>query len=626
MPTGIAAYLGDEDENTVKITRKGQLKSTESYDLVKNPSRLIITSVSGGVDLPTMDIGKLMIRSESGNDEILVGGVVDDAPYSGHGFPFWGGETVTLPIQNINQVRLFAVTSGQRVALLGFGTAEDVRIEPNDPPASPETVPPVLVSNFPLNGASSVETTSIVSARFSEEILSGSANVSGFTLRTSGSNTNVSGFYYLSPDDPSILNFDPVSGLTASSVYVARVGRAIKDLAGNQLNTSGSWSFTIAAAPPVDTTRPVVSGFVPVSGSTSQATSTTPRVVFSERMLSGKINSTFVQLRLPAGTVVSNSVTLDPSDQKTVTLAVSGNLLATNTAYNVVVLSGVQDLAGNNLSGNVSGRFTTVAALTVTGHTPASGATNVSTSVIPSFVFSANVLSGTANSTFFRINVSGGSALAASVTLGSGNKTVLIDPTATLASSTMYQISALSGVKDTGQNNLTTPVTSRFTTAAPPLTIVYNVTGTSTNQLFDGDDENEAVAVVNTSSALRGKIIKQVRVPLRRQGTITGDVNCLIRKADGSHIRIGTALDASTVSTTFADYTYTSSTNTYALVAGDRITIEFGDASSDASNYIEVRRNNADVFDGVNTIRSIAGGDRNWEDQSEREWVGIMWA
>ena len=520
MPTGIAAFIGDQDENAARITVKGHLRATESYDLVKNPSRMRVTSASGGTEFPTVAVGKLIIRSESGNNIMFVGGITDDAPYSGRGMDLWGGESITLPVQNMNQIRVCAASSGQMISVLGFGTAADVAI-PTDDPVTIDTTRPTIDTVFPASGSTSAELNDQVYADFSEAMASGVQNTSGFTLRLSGSSTNVPSTVFRESILTNRLVLRPTANLSGSKIYVARIGTQVKDLNNNTLLTSGAWFFTtVGTAPPADTTRPVVSG-----------------------------------------------------------------------------------------------------------HSPLSGAVNVAITTSPTFTMSESIQSGTVSG-FFTMTISGGN-VGSSITLGSDLKTVTINPTLDLANSSKYFINALSGVKDLAGNNMNTPVTSNFTTVAPTLTIVYNVTGTATNPLFDGDDENEAVKVVNSSSSIFGDVIKQVRVPLRKEevtaGTVQGDVNCFIVKSDGTQIRIGSALDAATVTSTFADYTFTKLDNTYALAAGDRIVIEYGDPSSDGSNYIEVRRNNADVLDGVNTIRSIAPEARTWEDQTDREWVGILW-
>lgn len=478
-----------------------------------------ITSESGGTEFPTVAVGKMIIRSESGNNIMFVGGVTDDSPYSGRGMDLWGGESITLPVQNMNQIRVFAATSGQMISVLGFGTSTDVQFETNDP-VFIDSTPPAISTVFPSSGSTSAELNDLVYADFTETIASGTHNTSGFTLRLSGSSTNVPATVYRDTLTTSRLVLDPSSNLSGSRIYIARIGTQIKDLFNNTMTTSGSWSFTtVGTAPPADTTRPVVSGHTPASGAVNQAISISPTVTMSEKILS----------------------------------------------------------------------------TTVSG--------------------------------WFLVNISGSAAVGASTTLGADQKTVTINPTSDLQNSKLYQLRVLSGVKDLAGNNLNTPITSKFTTVAPTLSIIYNVTGTSSNSLFDGDDEHDAVTVASTSSSLYNKEIKQVRVTLRQEGSVTGDINCMIYKNDGTRTRFGNPLDASTVTTSssFASYTFTDNDNTYNLQVGDRVGIEFGDPSSNADNFIEIRRNNADVLDGTATYRSHSTNATDWTDEEDQEWVGIIW-
>ena len=185
MPTGGLVFLGDADENVTKITQKGHINTTRSYDLVKNPSRMRITSESGGTEFPTMAVGQMIIRSESGNNIMFVGGIVDDSPYSGRGLDLWGGESITLNVQNMNQVRVFAATSGQMISVLGFGTAGDSALATNDP-VFIDSIPPAISTVYPSSGATNIELNDIIYADFTETIASGTHNFSGFTVRLSG--------------------------------------------------------------------------------------------------------------------------------------------------------------------------------------------------------------------------------------------------------------------------------------------------------------------------------------------------------------------------------------------------------------------------------------------------------
>lgn len=75
---------------------------------------------SGGIVLSSGEVVAVSVKALSKNSgDIYVGGV-DAPPYSGAGFLLEPGEAWNIDIQNLNQVRLFATISGDRVAYGGL--------------------------------------------------------------------------------------------------------------------------------------------------------------------------------------------------------------------------------------------------------------------------------------------------------------------------------------------------------------------------------------------------------------------------------------------------------------------------------------------------------------------------
>jgi hypothetical protein len=114
----------------------------------------------------------------------------------------------------------------------------------------------------------------------------------------------------------------------------------------------------------------------------------------------------------------------------------------------------------------VSWSFTTAAAgdttpPTVTGRTPAPGATGVAASSNVTATFSEPVQSGTIG---FTLSGPGG-AVPAAVTYDGPSQTATLNPNADLATSTSYT-ATVSGARDTAGNPMTAPVSWSFTTAA----------------------------------------------------------------------------------------------------------------------------------------------------------------
>jgi hypothetical protein len=353
---GDIVFLGDPDENVQRVSTVGRGFFSESYTRIKNHSPVNVISASGGTTFDSVDVGKMIIYSESGNNIMWWGGNGDDAPYSGHGMPLWGGErTDLLPVTNFNAIRIFAATSGQIVYAVGFlnGAATELS---NTSPIQPDFINPTLVSHSPVSGLSGIQLNESISVTFSEEIAEASI-VSG-VIKLSPVHTNIT--FYRDPGDSSTVIVEPGAFLSGATVYTVTVSHSgntvITDRVGNRLLSGSNHVFpftTVSGAPPPDTTPPVVSGTSPVSGATGINIDSSVTVTFSEQMLSGTINGTNIYLSLTSGASSANavaaSVSLSAADKKTVTVDPTQSL-AVATTYHINVTTGVQDLASNAMA------------------------------------------------------------------------------------------------------------------------------------------------------------------------------------------------------------------------------------------------------------------------------------
>ena len=109
-----------------------------------------------------------------------------------------------------------------------------------------DTVAPTVIDNAPLNGAIDVVTTTTVTVSFSEPMDEGTIDAGTFKLQDSASNPVPSAITYNSGTNAATLT--PTAPLDPEALYTATVDGAA-DLAGNQLSTSYSWSFTTKSAP-----------------------------------------------------------------------------------------------------------------------------------------------------------------------------------------------------------------------------------------------------------------------------------------------------------------------------------------------------------------------------------------
>lgn len=136
---------------------------------------------------------------------------------------------------------------------------------------------------------------------------------------------------------------------------------------------------------------------------------------------------------------------------------------------------------------------------TVTGTTPATGATGVSATGPVKFSFSEPLDAATVTSAAVTLRTTtGGTPVAGTVTYDAATSTAVLTPSAALALTTGYT-ATVQGVKDVAGNTLAGPVNTAFTTAgAPPLTIGSSAVGTLTD---DTDSNHLNGSKVTTGSS-----------------------------------------------------------------------------------------------------------------------------
>ncbi len=230
------------------------------------------------------------------------------------------------------------------------------------PPA--DTVPPIVTSTSPANGATNVATNTPVTIFFSEAM--NSATISNSTVKLlDGASLVTASVAYNSSNKSATIT--PTVALTSSKVYtISIVGGVlgVKDVAGNPLAQTLSSTFTTAAALPVDTTPPTVSGASPGNNATNVSISASITVTFSEPLNPATVTTSIVRL-LDGSTPVAATVNYDPTN-RTATI-VPASALANSRTYTISVLGGsnsVKDIAGNSLAQSYSSTFTTAAAAT----------------------------------------------------------------------------------------------------------------------------------------------------------------------------------------------------------------------------------------------------------------------
>jgi subtilisin len=222
---------------------------------------------------------------------------------------------------------------------------------------SGDTTPPTVTITDPANGAINVPLTKWTRATFSEPMLSSSITTSTFSLKVSGSSTNVPGVVWLNTESNSMnAYFAPSSNLSPGTTYVATVTTGVKDLAGNAMTTAKSWSFTTTS----DTTPPTVTITDPANAATNVPLTKWARATFSEPMLSSSITTSTFSLKVSgSSTNIPGVVWLNTEANSMNAYFAPSSNLSPGTTYVATVTTGVKDLAGNAMTAAKSWSFTT---------------------------------------------------------------------------------------------------------------------------------------------------------------------------------------------------------------------------------------------------------------------------
>ncbi|HET7781097.1 MAG TPA: Ig-like domain-containing protein [Arthrobacter sp.] len=243
--------------------------------------------------------------------------------------------------------------------------------------------------------------------------------------------------------------------------------------------TSRYWHFYDPSSG-ADTTAPTVTGTSPAAGATGVAVTANATGTFSEAMDASTVTSSTFTLQTGTTTVPA-TVTYSSTDR--VATLNPGADLAAGATYTATIKGGsggVRDVAGNALAQDKTWSFTTAAAgggdttaPTVTGTSPADGATGVAVTANATGTFSEAMDASTVTSSTFELYegtapVPPNATPVSAVVSYTGNVATL-NPNADLKAGTTYTAvikGGSGGVKDVAGNALAQDKTWTFTTAA----------------------------------------------------------------------------------------------------------------------------------------------------------------
>lgn len=136
-----------------------------------------------------------------------------------------------------------------------------------------DTTPPTVSSTAPANGDKQVPLNSVINATFSESMNPDTINANTFivlTVNTSGG-ANVPGTVSYT-DSTKTATFTPITLLNTNTTYTVTITTGVKDVAGNAMAATYSWSFTTGTA--LDSIPPSFAGNDPqlIAQATSSST------------------------------------------------------------------------------------------------------------------------------------------------------------------------------------------------------------------------------------------------------------------------------------------------------------------------------------------------------------------
>jgi hypothetical protein len=350
--------------------------------------------------------------------------------------------------------------------------------------------PLVVVSTVPVNTATGVPLTQVLSATFNEALSCATlASPAATFVLTGPGATAVAGAVSCAG---AVATFTPAADLVVNTVYTATITTGAQDLAGTALGANYVWTFRTLPAP----TPPTVISTVPINLSAGVPINQALSATFSVAMNAATIDATTFTLAGPGGAVTGAVTYVAAGAVATFT---PGADLAPSTLYTATITTGAEDLAGVGLAANYVWTFTTAAAVVLTPPTvistiPLNGATGVPLNQTVSATFSTAMNPATINSTTFTLTGPGATAVAGLVAYASVGNTLTFTPTANLAASTLYTATITTGAQDLAGIGLAANYVWTFTTGTTVVVVPPEIVSTVPANLATAVPLNQAVS------------------------------------------------------------------------------------------------------------------------------------
>lgn len=323
-----------------------------------------------------------------------------------------------------------------------------------------DTAPPRIEERSPGENAGGVPVNSSVTVTFDEEI-KGETLESRFVLIGPLGEVQAQFSYQVGSK---IATLDPLADLSGETTYRVSVRRGVEDISNNATSTEVNWSFTTGVVP--DETPPSAARGIPQNND-GVSVKTLITAVFDESIDTRTLVGNFV-VSSQAGNV-PGEIRYEEST-RIATFTPSLSRLEYNTAYTVLLSSGIKDRAGNSL-GAMSWTFTTVDPPQVTGKSPEGE--GISTDPPPPIraVFSREMRGSSITQSSFqvvRVDPFTQQGVTVPGSISYADAIATFTPNIPLSDNTLYRVTVTTGAEDANENPLPAEVTWTFQTAAPP--------------------------------------------------------------------------------------------------------------------------------------------------------------
>ncbi len=239
-------------------------------------------------------------------------------------------------------------------------------------------------------------------------------------------------------------------------------GASVTDVSGNGLTSTLALSFTTGT----DVVPPRLLAADPAQGTTRVSINARPVLTFDGALDASWVGDATVQLR-QNGELVAIVLDRPASDRVRLTPVLPLVPSATYTVHVVGGHAGLRDSAGNVLATDLDLAFTATddATLPTAMLQPADGAVNVPLGAKASIVFDAPVDPTTISASTVQLRADDGTPLAATVSLGNGDRVVTVVPTTPLQGGLYYRTfvrGGEQGVRELSGNWLATDLGAHF--------------------------------------------------------------------------------------------------------------------------------------------------------------------